>query len=201
MNLGRNIKAFLSLFVLISCIPLFGAVAQAENTPMSDMRQTINKLIKIVEALPGKSNLKQRREELRATIIPRFDFREMAKRSLGAHWKKASVDQREEFVRVFSELLARTYLSRIENVGSGMVMIESEKVKDQKALVRTKVTHKNDVFPINYKLILKKGEWKVYDVIIENIGLVANYRNEFAGIIRKEQFPGLLKRLQKKVEA
>jgi phospholipid transport system substrate-binding protein len=81
-----------------------------------------------------------------------------------------------------------------------MVTIKDQKQRDNKAFVQTDVTYKGDTFGLDYKLIDRSGTWKVYDVIIENIGLVANYRNEFAGIMRKEKFSGLLSKLEKKVD-
>lgn len=189
-------KALVILSVLL--VSLSSAYAQA-SSPRQIIAHTIDKLVQIVEQYPGEDNVELRREKLREVITPKFDFREMAKRSLGAHWNEIEESQQTEFVDAFSELLARTYLARIENVRSNMVTVDSEKVKVPKAFIKTTVTYKGDTFPIDYKLVKKKDDWKVYDVVIENIGLVANYRNEFAGIIRKEQFSGLMKRLHKKV--
>jgi phospholipid transport system substrate-binding protein len=124
----------------------------------------------------------------------------MSRRSLGANWNTITPAEQADFTTVFSELLARTYLSKIETVKPGMVKVESENIESSKAVVKTVVLSKGDTFPIDYKLMLENGQWRVYDVVIENIGLVANYRNEFSGIIRKDKFPGLMERLRKKVE-
>ena len=80
-----------------------------------------------------------------------------------------------------------------------MVEIKNTQVKDPKALVKTIVNYKGDTFPLDYRMLNRDGSWKVYDVVIENIGLVSNYRNEFAGIIRKKKFSGLMEMLKKKV--
>lgn len=170
----------------------------ADQSPRVEMQQTLDKVVEVAVSYQGDKLQTQRRSELRKIIAPKFDFDEMAMRALGAHWKEISPEQQEEYVRVFSDLLARTYLERIETVQRNMVKIDQERVEGSKALVRTTVTNKGDVFPIDYKLLNREGEWRVYDVIIENIGLVANYRAEFAGIIRKEKFEGLLKRLREK---
>jgi phospholipid transport system substrate-binding protein len=124
----------------------------------------------------------------------------MSRRSLGPNWNEITADEQREFTQVFSELLARTYLSKIETVKPGMVKVESESVETQKAVVKTVVISKGDTFPIDYKLMVgTTGTWQVYDVVIENIGLVANYRNEFSGIIRKDKFSGLMERLRNKL--
>ncbi len=170
-------------------------------TPAKSVEATIDKVIEIVEAFPSEGQAKLRRDKMREVINPKFDFAEMAKRSLGSHWLERSAEERKEFVNVFSDLLARTYLARIEHVQRGMVKISSETVDAKRAVVRTMVTHRGDTFPINYVMVNRDNEWKVYDVVIESIGLVANYRNEFAGIIRKEKFSGLMERLREKAAA
>lgn len=165
---------------------------------VDEVQATLNEVVDMVEKYPSERETTLRREKLHEVIAPRFDFGEMSKRSLGAQWLKCSESERKEFVEIFSDLLATTYLSRIETVKRGMVSVDGEKVDFPKAVVKTTVTHKGDTFPIDYKLVFRNGGWKVYDVVIENIGLVANYRNEFAGIVRREKFSGLMERLRKK---
>jgi phospholipid transport system substrate-binding protein len=167
-------------------------------SPKVEMEKTLEALVQIVEKLPGEENLTARHVEMRKVIGPKFNFEEMAKRSLGAKWKTISKGERTEFVDLFSELLAKTYLGRIENVERNMVVVKEEKLKFPRALVKTTVDYKGDLFPLDYKLLNTDGNWRVYDVIIENIGLVANYRSEFAGIIRKHKFSGLLEKLRTK---
>ena len=186
----------LSLLAFVST-----AVAETTPSPRADMDKTINDIITIVEANPGDSIKVQRREKLRALINPRFNFNEMSRRALGPNWNEITPQEQQEFTEVFSDLLARTYLSKIETVKKGMVSVVSESVELPKALVKTTVVSKGDTFPIDYKLIFEDGRWQVYDVVVENIGLVANYRNEFSGIMRKDKFSGLLARLKQKAES
>lgn len=192
----------------IFCVALstYGALSalagtqSGDGSPKEEMRRTIDNIIVIAEAYPGDAARDVRRQKLRALINPKFNFAEMSKRSLGPNWNEISSAERAEFTEVFSELLARTYLSKIETVKAGMVSVESENVEATRAVVKTTVVSKGDTFPIDYKLTLNQHGWQVYDVVIENIGLVANYRNEFAGIIRKDKFSGLMERLRKKIE-
>ncbi|HMO01714.1 MAG TPA: ABC transporter substrate-binding protein [Oligoflexia bacterium] len=168
--------------------------------PTVEVKEVLDRVIEINVAFPGDNNRQARREKLRETINPYFDFVEMAKRSLGPIWKEISESERKEFTEVFSELLARTYLSKIELARPNMVEIGNQIIENEKALVRTKVTYKEDIFPIDYKLYSLNGDpWKVYDVIVENIGLISNYRNEFASIVRREKFSGLMEKLKNKV--
>lgn len=196
----------LSSFFLV-CGMTFGvlAVGQTEAraeeqlpSPRIDMQTTLDQLVNIVTEYSGDENSTVRRDKMRAVIEPKFNFEEMAKRSLGVKWKSITEVERKEFVDLFSELLARTYLGRIEKVEKDMVEIRSETLRPPRALVKTTVTFEGDTFPLDYKLLFENGGWQVYDVIIENIGLVSNYRSEFAGIIRKEKFSGLLEMLREK---
>jgi phospholipid transport system substrate-binding protein len=182
--------------------PIFGvslALCEEQASAKAQVTSTIDEVVRIVESLPGDNNRSERRTKLRQVIDARFDFDEMSKRSLGTNWAARTPAEQKEFISLFSDLLARTYLNRIEEVESGMVKIVSENGDDKKATVKTKILLKDESFPIDYKLLNEGGNWRVYDVVIENIGLVANYRNEFAGIIRKEEFSGLIKRLKEKV--
>jgi phospholipid transport system substrate-binding protein len=174
--------------------------APSPSSPKAEMQKTIDDIIVIAEAHQGDAQKTVRREKLRTLINPKFNFAEMSKRSLGPNWNEITPEEQKEFTTVFSELLARTYLSKIETVKPGMVKVESEQVEAPRAVVKTTVTSKGDTFPIDYKMSLSNNAWQVYDVVIENIGLVANYRNEFSGVIRKEKFDGLMTKLRKKIE-
>ena len=192
--------AYRFVIALVALLFTSTHAARAETSPKAEIQKTIDAIISIVEASPGDDKKLARRGKLREVINPKFDFDEMSRRSLGANWNTITPAEQEDFTTVFSELLARTYLSKIETVKPGMVKVESENIESSKAVVKTVVLSKGDTFPIDYKLMLENGQWRVYDVVIENIGLVANYRNEFSGIIRKDKFPGLMERLRKKVE-
>lgn len=190
-------KLLLPLLALL-LLPLNSVLA---DSPLELIKQTITQIIKVNNEFDGEANTKTRRAKLREIINPHFDFAEMAKRSLGPQWTERTPEEQQEFVDVFSNLLARTYLERIDTLKSNIITYNKEEVTPPKALVKTTVTHKGDAFPIDYKLMNDSGSWRVYDVVIENIGLVANYRNEFAGIIRKEKFSGLMEKLKSKSAA
>ena len=182
--------------VLASLTP---ARAEGSTSPKVEMQKTIEEIIKVAAQYPDDAQKSVRRQKLRELINPKFNFTEMSRRSLGANWNEITPEEQKDFTHVFSELLARTYLSKIETVKPGMVKIESESVNLPKASVKTSVISKGDTFPIEYKMSFEDGRWQVYDVVIENIGLIGNYRNEFSGIIRKEKFEGLMSRLRQKV--
>jgi phospholipid transport system substrate-binding protein len=213
---NKTVRVFvggaLSLLLNVGGLGIFPilsiSVVNAEVTlpsPRDELRITIDKLVDTVEKTQGAAKTAERKKALREIIRPKFDFSEMSVRSLGPLWRDLPATQQSEFTVIFSELLARTYLSRIETIERGMVIIDGEKVYaapaggEARAVVRTIVSQKGDKFPILYKVVFRENQWRVYDVVIENVGLVANYRNEFSGIIRREGFPRLMERLREKV--
>jgi phospholipid transport system substrate-binding protein len=123
----------------------------------------------------------------------------MSRRSLGPNWKKGTPEQRKEFVSVFSELLAKTYLKRIRNNAlTSEVKILSSDVDENKALVRTVAISDGDDITVDYRMRMRNNKWTIYDIIIANVGLVSNYRSEFSGIVSNEGFAGLISRLREK---
>lgn len=185
--------------LLLSATTCFAIEPANTSSPLQEVKNTLNEVIHAVQSNEGDAAKEARRKKIREILTPRFDFQEMAKRSLGAAWKDRTEEERTEFIKVFSELLARTYVSRVETVKPGMVQFKSESVEFPDAIVKTSVKDDTNSFPIDYRLKFKE-KWQVYDVAVENISLVANYRNEFAGIIRREDFSGLMKMLNEKVE-
>jgi phospholipid transport system substrate-binding protein len=124
----------------------------------------------------------------------------MAKSSLGANWSKATPQEQSEFVELFTELLAQSYLKKIrENIEVSEITFQEPVARDATVVVKSTVSSKGDEFPIDYRMRLTEGRWRVYDVVVENVGLISNYRNEFTTIVRKEQMSGLLLRLREKL--
>jgi phospholipid transport system substrate-binding protein len=164
--------------------------------PTDQTRATVDKVLSILQSTTNKD---QRRQQLRDTIYPRFDFAEMAKRSLGPHWSRRTPQEQQEFVKLFTDLLEGSYIDKIEGYGGEKVLYTREQVDGENAEVFTKVvTKKGEEFSINYRLHLVNGEWKVYDVVVEDISLVNNYRSQFNRILANASFDELLKKLQQK---
>jgi len=171
--------------------------------PVTLIKQTINEVIDILKdeelKKPGKEA--DRRAELRRVIGERFDFEEMAKRSLALHWKKRTPGERQEFIPLFSDLLERSYVNKIESYTDEQILYTDENIDNDYAVVKTKIITKRNVeIPIEYRLLKKNNRWGVYDVVIEGVSLVNNYRNQFNKIIRKDSYEELVKRMQQKQE-
>lgn len=169
--------------------------------PGALVQQTVEAVREAVQQESGTLTPEQLDEKLREIIEPVFDFDEMSRRSLGANWKKGKPEQQQEFVKLFSDLLAKNYLKKIrENVADSTLSLVGEKkdAQGKRALVRTVVKYDGEEAAIDYRLRNKGQTWRIYDVVVENIGLVSNYRSEFGGILAKEDFEGLLQKLREK---
>lgn len=152
----------------------------------------------------GGPSLQQRRNEILGVLEEYVDFHEMARRTLGRQWKEISPEKQQEFARLFKQLLFNTYMSRIESGARPTMSIryDGEMLEDRFAIVKTHVADADqpDV-EVDYRLLHNGTEWKVYDVVIEGISLVGNYREQFTSVLNGgESFESLLKRLRDRVE-
>ena len=166
------------------------------------IKGTIDEVLKILRnpELKKPAKAEERRQLLEKVVGERFDYREMSRRSLGAPWGKLSDEEKDEFVSLFQTLLVNTYADKIESyTGEGVEYI-NERTEKEYAEVRTKVlTGKTDI-PLDYRLIHKSSAWRVYDVIVDGISLVSNYRGQFTKILRSGTNADLIDQLRKKSE-
>jgi phospholipid transport system substrate-binding protein len=147
--------------------------------------------------------MEQRRIEVRRIALELFDFDEISRRALSRHWTARTAEEQTEFIRLFTDLLERTYIGRIESYSGEKIAYLGETVDGGFATVRSKViTRKRGETPLDYRLHLRDGRWKVYDVLIDHVSFVATYRSEFDRILQKESYAALVGRLRKQsVEA
>ena len=171
------------------------------GAPTDQIRGSVDKIQAILKnpSLKSVARKKERRDQLRNVIFSRFDFSEMAKRSLGSHWRRLSPKEQEEFVRLFTDLLERAYVDRIESFNDEKFIYLKETLDQDYAEVGSRiVTDKGEEYSLNYKAHLTGSEWKVYDLVIENISLVNNYRAQFSRIITNVSYDELVRRMKEK---
>ena len=190
------------LGALILTLGLVQPGGTSAGVPTEQIRVTVDQVLRILKdpALNAASAKEARRSELTKAILPRFDFEEMAKRSLGAEWRRRTPAEQEEFIRLFTELLKNSYIESIESYRGEKVIYRSESQDGAYADVGTKVINdRGEEFTIDYRLNLEGSEWKVYDVIIENISIVNNYRSQFSRILGRSSFAELMRAIRDKV--
>jgi len=193
----RLIKYLLISFFLIG-------TSQAQAISGVDAQKEVSDTVKAVKEIVsnnnGQLNEKELDKKIETVLLPKFDFEQMSKSSLGAGWKKANPEQQAEFIKLFTSLLSHSYLEKIrKNIEKSEVSFHPTTVKDDRVIVHSNVVADGQSVSIDYRIYQKDGAYKVYDVMVENIGLVSNYRSEFAGILDSGNFEALLKKLREQV--
>ncbi|HWT79662.1 MAG TPA: ABC transporter substrate-binding protein [Candidatus Methylomirabilis sp.] len=195
---------------LVLALAMAGVAAGASPAPENSggpATEAIRGSISQVFGLLGDPTLKkpekaeERRRQLEKLVAERICYAEMAKRSLGVHWQDLSEAEQEEFVTLFQRLLAKTYLHMIEGYTGEQIRYLGERVTEDFAEVRTRIVSEKMDIPVDYRLLRMAGEWRVYDVVVDGISLVNNYRGQFAKIIRASSYASLVEQLRKKVGA
>ena len=198
MSLTFLIRTILSLlFILSIAIPVLA------EEPTEAIKQTTDKILAIVTdpALKPASKSAEREKLIRQAVDERFDWEEMSRRALATHWAKRTPEERKEFIPLFSDLLERTYMKKVEDYSGEKVLYEGESKEGDYASVKVKiVTKKNKDISVEYRLKKEGNKWLVYDISIMGASLVNNYRTQFNSIISQSSYENLVKRLREKVE-
>ena len=174
------------------------SLATADASPTDSIRGSVDSILALLQNKEMDSDV--RREKIGEVISERFDFRAMSQRTLATNWKSASKEQRQEFVQLFSRLIENTYIGRVEAYTDEKVDYPKEKIKGKKAVVETLILTDNADIPVNYKVYRKDDKWWVYDVVIEGVSLISNYRIAYQEIVKKEGFDGLIAKMKDKIK-
>ncbi|HVG02730.1 MAG TPA: ABC transporter substrate-binding protein [Nitrospira sp.] len=187
---------------ILLVLPLFIVVpAFAGAGPATDsIRGTIDEVFKVLDdkELKKPERHEDRRQRLEKVVGARFDYSEMSRRSLGTQWNQLSEKDKQEFVDLFRTLLTNTYADRVENYSGEGVQYLNERTEKEYAEVRTKVLSGKTEIPMDYRLLRKDNDWRVYDVVVDGVSLVNNYRGQFSKILHTSSYPGLVDQLRKK---
>jgi phospholipid transport system substrate-binding protein len=189
----------LLLLLLAASAGLSPAGAVAASGPTEQLKAVVDRVIGELEN--KKIGEAERRRRIRRVADEIFDFEDMARRALAQHWRTLTPAQQAEFVPLFSDLLERTYLSTIERYNGEPVQFTGQRIDGEQATVFTHITTKQgqDV-PVDYRMQLKGDRWLIYDVNIEGIGLVANYRSQFHSIMTTSSYDALVKRIRARIQ-
>jgi phospholipid transport system substrate-binding protein len=186
--------------VLVGGLLLAGHGMRAEaGEPQEKVKVTVDNVVAI---LANKTlQLQERQAKIRQAVLQRFSFDEMAQRALAQHWRTLTPPQRQEFVGLFTDLLEGSYITRVANSNPGpqSVRYVKEDINNDQAAVHTEIGNERDApATVEYRLLHKNGDWKVYDIVIEGVSLVNNYRTQFNTIISKDSYAGLVKQMRLK---
>jgi phospholipid transport system substrate-binding protein len=184
---------------LLAC--LIATTAAQALSPTETVKSRVDEVLQSLGQVPAAAPdaAERRRAEIRRAADALFDFPEMARRALGRHWAARTPAERDEFVRLFTDLIARSYIGKIDRYAGEAVAYLGERVDGDEASVRSQVvTAKGSQIPVEYRLHRVNESWSAYDVLIENVSLVGTYRSQFDRIIKAESFADLVRRLREK---
>ncbi len=196
----KTVRAICSSFFIVLFLLSFAYA----GAPMEKLKSDVTKVLDVLKDPTRKAELARdiKNDKISPIYEAMFDDVELSKRALARNWNKLNVSQRQEFVKLFRQLLEKTYVDRIMSYTNEKVVFDRETMlSDSIAEVQTRVITSSKEIPVYYRMIFKKDVWKVYDVVIENISLVQNYRTQFNEILIKNTPSELLDILREKVKA
>lgn len=190
----------IKLFVLLSTLILFlFTLPSYAGTPLNTIETNVNKVLEILREKNLKEEIKK--EKLRVIYGQMFDEVELARRTLARNWGKLNSAQQQEFVRLYRQVLEKAYIDKILSYSNERIVFFKESLLSKnQAEVYTKIVTSSKEIPILYRVILKDNTWKIYDVVVENVSLVQNYRSQFNSILANQTPDQMLEILQKKVK-
>jgi phospholipid transport system substrate-binding protein len=191
--LKRYFMTLVTGLVLAYAMTLYAA-----TSPNDEVRKSVDAILAILK--DEQLDKDSKRSKMSIVIKERFDFHAMSQRTLATNWKQITNDEKQQFVELFSQLIENSYVGKLESYTNERVDYPGEKVKGRKAVVETLIITSGADIPVDYKLYRKGDQWLVYDVIIEGVSLISNYRSSYQEIMKKEGFDGLLAKMQAKID-
>lgn len=194
-------RHFLDIIFSISLV-LAGASSAFSGVPTDKIKETTDEILSIVTDSDRKAVLidAEIKKRIRKAVDKRFDWEEMARRTLARHWSKRTDQEKKLFVVLFGQLLERTYLDKVEGYSGEKVVYLGESIDETYAVVNVKIiTSKNEEIDVAYRLRQKADDWLVYDISVAGVSLVNNYRVQFNSIITKSSYESLVQKLKEKI--
>jgi phospholipid transport system substrate-binding protein len=187
------------LLLLVTGFTLgFSASSFAQNSPTDDIRTSVDTIIAILN--DGQLDRAGKRSKISEVVYKRFDFRAMSQRTLATNWRKTTDAEKDKFVDLFSKLIENSYIGKLDSYTNEKVDYTGEKLDGRKAVVETLIITTSADIPVDYRVYQKGGQWLIYDVIIEGVSLISNYRSSYQEIMKNEGFEGLLTKMQAKID-
>lgn len=189
-----------AVVVILVWSVVFAATPQGSESPTEAVRGTVSRVLSILEdpVLKDPAKLKSRRRMLEEVIATRFDYAEMSKRTLAVYWPPLTETQRVEFVELFKRFLSDRYAEKIEGYSGEQVVYLSERIEGTYAEIRTELHSDKTIIPMDYRLFSKDGRWHAYDIVVDGVSLVKNYRSQFQKIIRESSYEELVRKLRER---
>jgi len=187
--------------ILLSCVLLLliASPVFALPSPQAEVQQMVDSVLEVLQ--DADLSVSEKKQLISGRVQRFLNIDSMARRTLGQHWDDASIEQRQRFADLFIQVLEKTYLNRIESYSEGSVRYQMQRVKGDKAIIDTVILSGEMEIPVQYKMIYVDNSWQVFDLVIEGISLIRNYRSSYGEIIRREGYEGLFVRMEEKVDS
>ena len=194
----------LAAAMIVATLVAGGALDHARaGAPTDQVKSGTDQVLKIIQdpALKGADKTPVRRQQLRTVVDQVFDWQETGKRALGRHWQPLTPEQRQQFSSLFADLVERSYVGKIESYSGEKIVYVGDIIEGDQATVKTKLITKSQTeIPIDYRMQKEGDRWRVYDVLIEGVSLVGNYRTQFNRVIQQTGYDDLVKKMKTKQE-
>ncbi len=199
-EMTRRFQQFFAAMLLVTGMLCPGVLSAAAPDPTQQLKPFIDKITSILASSSFENESRRDICQRVIDVAPEgFDFREMSKRVLGKQWRDLDAKQQEDFVALFMRLLQWAYIGKIEEYAGQSVEFVDQRVRGNRAEVKTLLVDAQRTVPVSYIMLLKKEQWKVYDVVVEGVSLIRNYMEQFRDILRTEGFPVLVEKIKKKI--
>ena len=186
-------------FLLLLGVVVALVAPAAAGAPTDQLRAQVDRTLQVLDDAALKRNPTERHAQVRKLVEEIFDYQDASRRALGPHWNARTPEEREEFARLFADILDRAYVSKIDLYQGEKVAFTGEAINGDEATVKTRITtDKGTEVPVDYRVHVKDGRWRVYDVLIEGVSLVSNYRTQFNKIVTTESYAALVQKLRAK---
>ena len=179
-------------------ILFLSSVSFALPQPQARVKQMVDSILGVLQQ-PDLSTV-EKKAQVSGQVQEFLNMKSMSRRTLGSYWDGATEEQRQRFSELFVKILEGTYLGRIDDYSTGTVQYLKQRVKDDKAIVDTVIVSKELEIPVQYKMIYEDDAWQIFDLVIEGVSLIKNYRSSYGEIIRQEGYDGLLTMMDEKVQ-
>lgn len=191
-------KKLLIGFLALLCFTT-AAWAAPQMQPQQQIEVMINSVLEVLQQT--ELSIDEKKAQVSGRIQQYLNIASMSRRTLGPYWDEASAEQRQRFSDLFVQVLEGTYLNRINDYSGGSVQYLKQRVKGDKAIIDTRFVSEDLEIPVKYKMVYEDGSWQVFDVVIEGVSLIRNYRSSYGEIIRKSSYDGLFELMEIKVAA
>ena len=178
-------------------ILFFAAVSFALPEPQAQVERMVNNILGILQQ--SELSVEEKKVQISGQVQAYLNMQSMSRRTLGVYWEDATEEQRQYFAELFVKILEGTYLNRIDDYSDGSVKYLKQRVKGKKAIIDTVITSDEVEIPVQYKMIYEDDVWQVFDIVIEGVSLIRNYRSSYGEIIRRDSYEGLFVLMEEKV--